>query len=166
MNNNDNISPKSAAAFVLVLIALFLTACGSKSTNSTNSSSETGTLRKSVNVADEAGAIRTLQTMFRAQTEYMLSHAEDYGTFDQLVADNYLDSRFAGASPVVGGYAFKMTITPKSGSDSAAYSVNADPRSADGTPTGGARHLYLDSTSNVIHGNATRSATASDPPLQ
>ncbi|MDT4966396.1 MAG: hypothetical protein QOJ64_1133 [Acidobacteriota bacterium] len=166
MKTEHGYSQTALGFLVLVIIALFSTACGSKSTNSANSSNETGTLRKSVNVADEAGANRTLQTMFRAQTEYMLSHAEDYGTFDQLVADNYLDSRFAGASPVVGGYAFKMTLTAKSGSDSAAYTVNADPRSADGTPTGGARHLYLDSTSNVIRANATRSATASDPPLE
>lgn len=165
MRNNNN-SRISAIALVLLILALLFAACGSKSANSSNSSNETGTLRKSVNVADEAGAIRTLQTMFRAQTEYMLSHAEDYGTFDQLVADNYLDSRFAGASPVVGGYAFKMTITPKSGSDSASYTVNADPRSDSGTSTAGARHLYMDSTSNVVRANATRSATASDPALQ
>jgi hypothetical protein len=96
----------------------------------------------------------------------MLSHAEEYATFAQLVQDNYLDSRFVGDAPVVAGYSFTMKLTPKSGAEGAAFTVNADPGNMDGTSTSGARHLYLDSTSNVIHVNATRPATVSDPPLQ
>ncbi|MDT4898224.1 MAG: hypothetical protein QOH25_3301 [Acidobacteriota bacterium] len=156
--------------FVLLAlaVALLASACGKTSDNSGagNSGNQAGVMKKSLNVANEAAAIRTLQTIFRAQTQYMLSHAEEYGTFDQLVQDNYLDQRFAGSTPVVEGYAFSIKLTPKSDSESAAYSVNADPKQADGTSTGGARHLYLDSSSNVVRANAGQTATASDPPLQ
>ena len=157
------------ASVLLGLSLAFLTlACGKKTDNSSaaNSGNQAGGFKKSMNVADEAAAIRTLQTIFRAQTQYMLSHAEDYGTFDQLIQDNYLDQRFAGTTPVVEGYAFTMRLTPKSGSQAAAYSINADPKQADETSTGGARHLYMDSSSNVVRANARQPATASDPPLQ
>lgn len=163
---------KSASVITALLLALALTllasACGKKADNSgaESAGNQVGGFKKSLNVADEAAAIRTLQTIFRAQTQYMLSHAEEYGTFDQLMKDNYLDQRFAGTAPVVEGYAFTIKLTPKSGSESAAYSINADPKQDDGTPTGGARHLYMDSNSNVVHASAAHSATATDPPLQ
>lgn len=153
---------------LLALSLMLISACGKKADNSgaENSGNQAGGLKKSLNVADEAAAIRTLQTIFRAQTQYMLSHAEEYGTFDQLRADKYLDERFTGATPVVEGYAFTIKLTPKSGSESAAYSINADPKQDDGTPTGGARHLYMDSNSNVVHASAAHTATVNDPPLQ
>jgi hypothetical protein len=163
---------KSVRLVAFVLLALIVTllasACGKTADNSGagNSGNQAGELKKSLNVANEAAAIRTLQTIFRAQSQYMLSHAEEYGTFDQLAQDNYLDQRFAGVAPVVEGYAFTIKLTPKSDSGSAAYSVNADPKSQDGTSTGGARHLYMDSSSNVVRANAQRPASANDPPLQ
>jgi hypothetical protein len=159
----------SSVLFALA-VTLLTAACGKKADNSVaeNSSNQVGGLKKSLNVANEAGAIRTLQTIYRAQAQYMLSHAEEYGTIDQLRADNYLDERFSGAVPVVEGYAFTIRLTPKSSSgEAAAYSVNADPKQqADGTSTAGARHLYMDSSSNVVHASATQPATANDPPLQ
>jgi hypothetical protein len=159
---------KLSLVSLLALGLLLLSACGKKADNSGtgNSGNQAGVLKKSLNVADEAAAIRTLQTIFRAQTQYMLSHAEDYGTFDQLVKDNYLDQRFAGAAPVVEGYAFNIKLTPKSDTEAAAYIINADPKQDDGTPTGGARHLYMDSNTNVVHASAAHPATANDPPLQ
>ena len=160
-----------ASLLPAIALALLISACGQKADNNHNgaagSGNQAGGYKKSLNVADEAAAIRTLQTIFRAQTQYMLSHAEDYATFEQLRQDNYLDQRFAGTSPVVEGYAFTIRVTPKSGSGSAAYSINADPKQEDGTnAAAGARHLYMDSSSNVIRANAQRPATASDPPLQ
>ena len=163
MKSKNSTSGSLIGPSIVILLALSLLSCGSKTANSSN---ETGTLKRGLNAADEAAAIRTLQTIFRAETQYMLSHAEEYGTLDQLVADNFLDQRFRGAAPVVEGYAFALRITPKSSDAGAAYTVNADPNSADGTPTGGARHLYLDSTSNLIHANASRPASANDPSLQ
>jgi hypothetical protein len=157
-----------ASVLLGLAMALLASACGQTSENSgaENSGGQAGGFKKSLNVANEAAAIRALQTIFRAETQYMLSHAEEYGTFDQLMKDRYLDQRFAGTSPVVEGYAFTIQLTPKSGSGAAAYSINADPKQEDASSTSGARHLYMDSNSNVIRANAQRPATASDPPLQ
>ena len=157
-----------ASVLLGLAVALLASACGQTSDNSVaeNSGGQAGGFKKSLNVADEAAAIRTLQTIFRAETQYMLSHAEEYGTFDQLMKDRYLDQRFAGATPVVEGYAFTLQLTPKSDSGTAAYIINADPKQTDGTSTGGARHLYLDSSNNVVRANAQRPATANDPPIQ
>lgn len=163
---------KSSGLVASVLLAVALTflasACGQKTDNSAagNSGNQAGGMKKSLNVANEAAAIRTLQTVFRAQTQFMLSHAEEYGSLSDLVRDNHLDQRFAGTAPVVEGYVFTVKLRPKSGGESAAYSINADPKQEDATSTGGARHLYMDSSSNVIRANARQPATASDPPLQ
>jgi hypothetical protein len=170
MKNHAQQKSVSVIASVLLALAvsLLISACGKKADDSgaENSGNQTGVLKKSLNVADEAAAIRTLQTIYRAQTQSMLSHGEEYATFEQLVKDNYLDQRFAAAAPVVEGYAFNIKLTPKSGSEAAAYTINADPKQDDGTPTGGARHLYIDSNSNVVHSNASHPATVNDSPLQ
>lgn len=170
MKNHARRESLSVATSILLglAIAFLNSACGQKSDNTAagNSGNQAGAMKKSLNVANEAAAIRTLQTIFRAQTQFMLSHGEEYGSLADLAKDNYLDQRFAGTAPVVEGYAFTVKLSPKSGGESAAYSVNADPQQSDGTSTGGARHLYMDSGSNVIRANARQPATASDPPLQ
>ena len=152
---------KSIVALVMfTLLGLFVSACGSKTENSNN---QTGTLKKSLNVADETAAIRTLQNIFRAETEYMTGHEAKYGTFDQLVKNQSLDERFAGSAPVADGYVFTLTLKPDASGQATEYSINADPRDE---PSGGARHLYMDSSSNVVRANATRKASLSDPPIQ
>src|SRR2546430_466753 len=108
-------SVRLSLAGVLVLCLLLIAACGQKASNSAadNSANGTGPYRKSLNVADQAAAIRTLQTIYSAQTQYMLSHGEEYGTLEQLAQENFLDQRFKSASPVVEGYAFTLKIMPK-----------------------------------------------------
>lgn len=139
-----------------LMIALLAAACGSQTENSNN---QTGVLKKSMNVADETAAIRNLQNIFRAETQYLTIHS-GYGTFDELVKDGSLDQRFAGSAPVLEGYAFTLTIKPDSSGQATDYGINADPKVE---PSGGARHLYMDSSSNIIHANASQRATASDP---
>jgi hypothetical protein len=140
---------------LLISATLFILAC-----------QQVGPVRKAENRTNEAAAIRALQTIFRVQTQYSITHSGDYGTFDQLVKDGSLDQRFAGASPALEGYVFKMVLVPQAGAQAAGFSVNADPQQTGGAPETNARHLYLDSSSNVIHFNNNRAATASDPPLQ
>src|SRR3989440_8909533 len=147
-----------ALAFI-VLAALLISACGNKSENSSN---EAGSLKKSLNAADEAAAIRTLQNIFRAETQYMTIHSGSYGTFDEMVKDSSLDRRFAGSAPVLSGYVFTLKLTPDTSGQATAYSVNADPKDE---PSAGARHLYMDSASNVVRGNANRTAGPNDPPI-
>jgi len=148
-----------ALFMLLALTVLSFSACGSKTENSSNGA---GSLKKSLNAADEAAAIRTMQNIFRAETEYMAVHSGSYGTFDEMVKDASLDQRFAGSAPVLSGYVFTLKLTPDTSGQATAYSVNADPKDE---PSGGARHLYMDSASNVVRGNASRTAGPTDPPV-
>ncbi|HKQ99142.1 MAG TPA: hypothetical protein VJT09_00635 [Pyrinomonadaceae bacterium] len=141
---------------LLVYAGLFALACGTKQ--------QVETYQKAENRANEAGAISALQNIYRAQTQYSLTHSGSYGTFDELVAEGSLDRRFSGNAPVLEGYVFTMTRVGEPGSSSgSSFTANADPQS--GTSPG-ARHLYVDASSNVVRANATQRATASDPPLQ
>jgi hypothetical protein len=141
---------------LLISATLFALAC----------SQQVETARKAETRTNETAAVRALQNIFRAQTQYSVMHPGYYGTFDQLVKDGSLDQRYAGPSPVLEGYTFTLTLVPSSGSQSPTYSVNADPTQAEGAPAANARHLYIDSDSNVVRANAARPATANDPPLQ
>ena len=156
MKNNSG--PKRTGAAVLrsltfMMIALLISAC---------SKQQVETYQKAPNKADEAAAVRALQNIFRAETQYMNIHEGNYGTFDDLVKDNMLDQRFAGNAPTLLGYVFTIKVKPDSGEGSS-YSANADLKDASAP---GARFLYIDSTSNVVRANPKQRASASDPPLQ
>jgi competence protein ComGC len=142
---------------LLILATLFALAC----------SKQVEKVQKAETRTNEAAAVRALQNMFRAQTQYSLTHSGDYGTFDQLVTEGLLDRRFAGASPMLEGYVFNMRLVPHAEERSADFSINADPKQAEGTPppAANARHLYIDSSSNVVHANAAQPATINDAPL-
>ncbi len=129
-------------------------------------SQQVETAQKAETRTNEAAAVRALQTIFQAQTMYSTTHPGDYGVFDQLIMEKLLDRRFAGAAPVLEGYVFTLRIVQQTGSQPATFSVNADPKQAEGAPAANARHLYINSDSNVVRANATRPATANDPPLQ
>jgi Tfp pilus assembly protein PilE len=114
--------------------------------------------------ANETAAVSTLNTIAVEERTHLRAH-DSYATFDQLIEDGALDKRFVGASPVVEGYAFTLSVTPKSGSASPAFSVNADPQQSEGFKATGRRHFYLDSTSTEIHYNEENPATGDDPVL-
>lgn len=112
--------------------------------------------------ANEAAVVSTLNTIAVEERTHLRAH-DSYATFDQLIEDGALDKRFAGESPVVEGYAFTLSVTPKSGSASPAFSVNADPQQSEGFKATGRRHFYLDSTSMEIHYHEESPATGDDP---
>jgi hypothetical protein len=141
---------------LLVSATLFALACGK----------QVETAQKTKTLVNETAAVNSLQTIFKAQTMYSVAHSGDYGTFDQLVAEGSLDKRFAGAAPVLEGYVFTIRVVPQSSGGSPAFAVNADPKQTEDASASNVRHLYVDSSSNTIHANATRPATANDPPLQ
>jgi Tfp pilus assembly protein PilE len=120
-------------------------------------------LQQSLARADETVAITALHSIALAQRTYSVSNSGNYGTFEQLVQAGYLDERFKGDKPKMKGYVLTMTVTPKAeGAPEGSYSVNADPEASG--PTAG-RHLYLDSTAELIHVNVSQRATAGDQSL-
>lgn len=122
--------------------------------------------KAAVRSANEAAAIKTLRTIAEQQMLYYNSHQRSsYGTFDEMLKEGLLDSRFAGTTPVVDGYVYQMRVTPKSTTSQAGYVINADPQVTEGVSATGKNHFFLDSDSNTIHVNATQQATVSDPPI-
>jgi prepilin-type N-terminal cleavage/methylation domain-containing protein len=122
--------------------------------------------KAAVRSANEAAAIKTLRTIAEQQMLYYNSRQRTtFGTFDEMLKENLLDTRFAGTTPVVDGYVFQMRIIPKSTSTQPGYAVNSDPQVTEGVAATGRNHFYLDSDSNTIHVNNTQPATVSDPPI-
>ncbi|HEY0407010.1 MAG TPA: hypothetical protein VGC89_14855 [Pyrinomonadaceae bacterium] len=144
------------SALVSALYALFMSGCGT-SRESTNAYTQTTT------AVDENGAVRTLGVISKAQLQYSITNGGEYGMFEDLARSGLLDSRFAGHTPEMAGYVYTIKLAPASGGQAAMFAVFADPKTPiSGVQTKG-RHLYMDSTSNVIHANASQQASASDP---
>ena len=123
----------------------------------------TQSLEKSVDRADEIGAIAVLRAIALAQRTYSLSNAGEFGTLQQLADGGFLDSRYVTSKPVR-DYVITLNVTPKQdGMPEGSFTVNADPEKP---AERFGRHLYLDSTSNIIHFNLKEPATASDPAIQ
>ena len=120
-------------------------------------------LQKSVQRADETAAKSALHTVVVAQQTYTLNGG-DYGTFQELCAGGNLDPRFNSNQPAIQDYILTMVITPKSEAQpNGFFSCNADP-----SPVGGkvGSHFYVDSTSQELHVNPDKPATAKDPLVQ
>ena len=122
--------------------------------------------KAAVRSANEAAAIKTLKTIAEQQMLYYNSHQRSaFGTFDEMLKEGLLDSRFAGTTPVVDGYVYVMRVTPKSTTAQPGFAVNADPQVTEGVGATGKNHFFLDSNSNTIHVNSTQAATVTDPPI-
>lgn len=117
-----------------------------------------------VRAANEAVAIKMLQTIAEQQKLYYNGNKRgSFGTFDEMLAGQLLDTRFAGTSPVVDGFVYNMRVIPKATTRKAGFAVNADPLVTEGFGATGKRHFYVDSDSGTIHVNSRQPATASDP---
>jgi len=122
--------------------------------------------RAAVRSANEAAAIKTLRTIAEQQMLYYNAHQRtSFGTFDLMLKENLLDTRFAGTTPVVDGYVYNMRVIPKSTTQQAGFAVNADPQVSEGVSATGKNHFYMDSETNTIHVNETQPAAISDPPI-
>ncbi len=122
--------------------------------------------RAAVKSANEAAAIKTLRTIAEQQMLYYNAHQRSsFGSFDEMLKEGLLDTRFTGSTPVVEGYLFTMRVIPKSTTSPAGYAVNADPQITEGVGATGKNRFFLDSNSNTIHVNSTQQATVSDPPI-
>ncbi|MFZ1699677.1 MAG: type II secretion system protein [Pyrinomonadaceae bacterium] len=115
---------------------------------------------------NEATAAQQVDSIRKFQAQYASRNRGNFGTFDELIAKASLDDRFAGESPVVNGYIFKMTVVTSSGSTPASYSVTADPQVGEGVMASGTRHFYFDSSlSSIKATDENRPAKADDPAM-
>lgn len=122
--------------------------------------------RAAVRSANEAAAIKTLRSIAEQQMLFYNTHQRTtFGTFEEMLKENLLDTRFAGSTPVVDGYVYTMKIIPRSTNQQAGYTINADPQVKEGVGATGKNHFYVDSDSNTIHVNPNQPATVTDPPI-
>ena len=122
--------------------------------------------KAAVRSANEAAAVQSLRTLTQQQMLYYNSHQRSaYGTFDELVKEGVVDSKFAGTTPLVDGYIFTMRVVPKTTSTPPGYSINADPQVKEGVGATGRNHFYVDSDKNTIHVNKDQPAAATDPSI-
>lgn len=118
--------------------------------------------RASVRAANEAAAVKNLQTMSTSQiTYYNLKNRSGYGTFEDLVKAELLDKRFTATDPPVdNGYIYKMTPKPKSSSTPPSFGINADPQEPGST---GSQYFYTGSDTSAIHTSSDKTASKDDP---
>jgi prepilin-type N-terminal cleavage/methylation domain-containing protein len=122
--------------------------------------------RAAVRSANEAAAIKTLRSIAEQQMLYYNTHQRSsFGTFEEMLKENLLDTRFAGTTPVVDGYIYTMKVIPKSTNQQPGYTINAVPQVTEGVGATGKNHFYIDSDANTIHVNPAQPATVTDPPI-
>jgi hypothetical protein len=110
---------------------------------------------------NEAATIQNVKTVAAVEIQYYNTHNRNFGTFEQLIKEEMLTSRFAGNPPHADGYILSLKVTPKTSSQLSSYTLNADFESE----ATGRKHFYIDSTSATIHVNPDQPAGATDPPL-
>src|SRR5882672_7743444 len=67
--------------------------------------------KTSVRKANEAAAVATLNAIRVAEAKYVIDHKGQYGTFQQLFEQGYLDKRMNHDQPHERGYVFVLTLT-------------------------------------------------------
>ncbi len=108
---------------------------------------------------NEAATLQDLKTIAAVQIQYYNTHSRTFGTFDQLVKEQMLSSKFTGNPPATDGYIFNLKVVPKTATSSTSYTLNADPQDAGS----GKNHFYIDSTDGSIHVNPDTAAGPNDP---
>src|SRR5258707_10174854 len=108
---------------------------------------------------NEAATMQNLRTIAAVQIQYYNTHGRTFGTFEQLVKEQMLTSKFSGNPPSPDGYVFTLKVTPKTAGSPTSYTLNADPQ----TDSSGTNHFYLESSDTSIQVNATQAAAPGDP---
>jgi prepilin-type N-terminal cleavage/methylation domain-containing protein len=108
---------------------------------------------------NEAATLQNLKTIAAVQIQYFNTHARNFGTFEQLVKEQLLSSKFSGNPPSADGYVLTLKVTPKTATAPTSYTLNADPQS----DNAGKNHFYIDSNDGSIHVNPDQPSGPNDP---
>jgi Tfp pilus assembly protein PilE len=115
--------------------------------------------KAALRAGNQAATMQDLKTIAAVEVQYYNAHHRTFGTFEQMVSEKMLSTKFSGASPpIADGYVFNLNVIPRTASNPSSYRLNADPRDE----RSGRDHFYIDAMSGDIHINADRSASASD----
>ena len=108
---------------------------------------------------NEAATLQNLRTIAASELQYYNSHGRTFGSFEQLIQEKMLTSKFAGNPPIADGYVLTLKVVPKTETSSTFCTLNADPQDA----RSGTTHFYVDSTDSSIHINRQQPAGPNDP---
>lgn len=108
---------------------------------------------------NEAATLQNLRTIAAVQIQYYNTHSRTFGTFDQLIKEQLLSTKFAGNPPAPDGYVFTLKVTPKTTTSTTSYTLNADPQDN----SSGTNHFYVDSQDSSVHINPAQPAGPNDP---
>ncbi|MDT5159401.1 MAG: hypothetical protein QOC61_897 [Acidobacteriota bacterium] len=122
-------------------------------------------IQQRVIAVNEAAARTSLDNIQAAEQLYYETNGQ-YATFRQLIESGVFQAELNGDPPVAHGYAFTLKVQPKSDTQSAAYSVNADPVISGARDATGHRHFFISSDVTGVRFNEERPATKEDKPLQ
>lgn len=120
-------------------------------------------LRRRIVAANESAALTNLQNIQAAEQLYYETYGE-YGTFRQMLDAGIFQADLQGDPPAVSGYAFTLRLRPKTETEPAGYSVNADPVRAGGRDATGRRHFFISSDVIGVRYHESRPATRDDRP--
>jgi hypothetical protein len=120
-------------------------------------------IQRRVVAANESAALTNLENIQAAEQLYFEANGQ-YGTFRQLIDSGVFQAEVSGDPPVASGYAFNVRVQPKTDTQPAAYSVNADPVRPGGRDATGRRHFFISSEVTGIRFNESRPATRDDKP--
>ena len=115
--------------------------------------------RNAMKAGNETATMQNMQTIGAVEVLYFNTHNRTYGTFDQLVAQEMLSSKFVGNPPVTDGYVLTLKLTGKQTDPGSPFTLNGDPVDDDY----GEKHFYFDSSSLALHVNPTKEAGPNDP---
>ena len=76
---------------------------------------------------NEAATMQNLKTIAAVQIQFYNTHARTFGTFEQMVKEQMLTSKFAGNPPSPDGYVFTLKVTPKTSGAPASYTLEGPP---------------------------------------
>lgn len=118
--------------------------------------------RAAQKAGNEAATIQNMKTIAAVEAEYYNTHNRNFGTFEQLIAEQMLSLKYASSAQGVDSYVVTLKVTPRTSSQLSSYTLNCDPVNENT----GRDHFYLDSTTPTIHVNPDRAAGASDSTLE
>jgi hypothetical protein len=121
------------------------------------------TIQRRVIAANESSALTNLENIQAAEQLYYEANGQ-YGTFRQLIDSGVFQAQVSGDPPVASGYVFDVKVQPKTDTQAAAYSVNANPVRAEGRDATGRRHFFVSSEVIGVRFNESRPATKDDKP--
>jgi len=121
------------------------------------------TIQRRVIAANESAALTNLENIQAAEQLYFEANGQ-YGTFRQLIDSGVFQAEVSGDPPVASGYAFTVRVQPRTDTQQAAYTVNADPVRAGGRDATGRRHFFMSSEVTGVRVNESRPATKDDKP--